>query len=96
LNKRVQQNIVGIVFCNSIHAVNALTLYIKESKRFSSFSNKIRAYYASMSTNLKNKTLMQLKSKEINIIICTNALEVGIDISDIDACLLKGIYFYIN
>ncbi len=38
---------------------------------------------------MKDKTLSQLKSGEVKIIICTNALEAGIDIPELDACLLK-------
>ncbi|PRP82409.1 DEAD/DEAH box helicase [Planoprotostelium fungivorum] len=85
----IQLGLKGIVFCNSINAVNSLSMYIRESPKYSEYSDQVRSYYSSMSNSLKVKTLDQLKTGVLKVIISTNALEAGVDI-DVDACLLRG------
>jgi DEAD/DEAH box helicase domain-containing protein len=44
----------------------------------------------SMPTFKKEKTLEDLRLGKISVIIASNALEAGVDIPQLDACLLKG------
>jgi DEAD/DEAH box helicase domain-containing protein len=65
-------------------------LYLREKKKYAQFVDYVRSYYASMTPTLKKKTIEQIKSGEVKVIICTNALEAGIDLPELDACLIRG------
>ena len=64
--------------------------FIRGHPEFREYHTKIRTYYASLPENQKKQILNQLKRNEIKMVITTNALEAGIDIAELDVCLLRG------
>ncbi|EFA86413.1 hypothetical protein PPL_00205 [Heterostelium album PN500] len=50
----------------------------------------VKAYYSSLSNKHKQETLNQLKTGQVKVIVASNALEAGVDIPELDACLIIG------
>eukprot|EP01133_Synstelium_polycarpum_P011951 gene11951-13927_t len=86
----VTNRIKGIVFCNTIRSVNGLIQHMSSDPKFTQSAKAVKAYYSSISAAVKQETLNQIKSGKTMVIISTNALEAGVDISELDACLVIG------
>jgi len=63
---------------------------LKEVKKYQSIANRVQSYYASMPVKLKMHILEEFRSGRLQVIIATNALEAGIDIPELDVCMIKG------
>ncbi|ELR12784.1 DEAD/DEAH box helicase domain containing protein [Acanthamoeba castellanii str. Neff] len=75
-----------LMFCNTIDSVNKLRFFIQEKKRH--ISGKVRTYYSSMTPDAKAQVMRDLESGKVLCIICSNALEAGLDLPGLDACLM--------
>eukprot|EP01132_Coremiostelium_polycephalum_P007698 gene7698-9469_t len=90
IHQWVNNNIKGIVFCNTIKGLNNLLHYMSVNSQFSSTSKSVRPYYSSLTSTSKQETISLLKSGQIKVIVSTNALEAGVDISELNACMIIG------
>ncbi|EGC35134.1 hypothetical protein DICPUDRAFT_79136 [Dictyostelium purpureum] len=90
INNWLQNNIKGIVFFNTIKSLNTLYESFTTDVRYSQKSKLVRPYYSSLPNIHKKETLEKLKNGQVNIILSTNALEAGVNISELDACLIIG------
>jgi DEAD/DEAH box helicase domain-containing protein len=89
----LQQGLSGIVFCNSRGAVKKLVdLIQKESTRQgnSYLARKVIAFYGSLKTDRRRDIISQLQTGKIKVIISTSALEAGLDLPELDCCLVRG------
>ena len=72
----------GIAFCNSRRSVRDLTGLLK--------SNRVAAFYGGISPERRAEVVQQLQSGTIKWIIATEALEAGIDLPELECCVLRG------
>lgn len=72
----------GIAFCNSRRSVRDLTGLLK--------SNRVAAFYGGISPERRAEVVQQLQSGIIKWIIATEALEAGIDLPELECCVLRG------
>jgi DEAD/DEAH box helicase domain-containing protein len=89
----LQQDLSGIVFCNSRGAVKKLVdLIQKESTRQgnSYLTQKVTAFYGSLKSERRQNIISQLQRGKLKVIISTSALEAGLDLPELDCCLVKG------
>ena len=89
----LQQGLSGIVFCNSRGAVKKLVdLIQKESTRHgnSYLAQKVTAFYGSLKSDRRQNIISQLQRGQLKVIISTSALEAGLDLPELDCCLVKG------
>jgi len=89
----LQQGLSGIVFCNTRGAVKKLVdLIQKESTRQgnSYLARKVTAFYSSLKTDRRRDIISQLQTGKIKVIISTSALEAGLDLPELDCCLVRG------
>lgn len=89
----LQQDLSGIVFCNSRGAVKKLVdLIQKESTRQgnSYLAQKVTAFYGSLKSDRRQNIINQLQRGKLRVIISTSALEAGLDLPELDCCLVKG------
>ena len=89
----LQQNLSAIVFCNSRGAVKKLVdLIQKESTRqgHSYLAQKVTAFYGSLKSDRRQNIISQLQRGTLKVIISTSALEAGLDLPELDCCLVKG------
>ncbi|KAM3097673.1 DEAD/DEAH box helicase [Phormidesmis sp. 146-35] len=72
----------GIAFCNSRRGVRDLTGLLK--------STQVAAFYGGISPERRAEVVQQLQSGIIKWIIATEALEAGIDLPELECCVLRG------
>jgi DEAD/DEAH box helicase domain-containing protein len=80
-----------IVFTGSRLHVEVLTKYLKDtfdSRRVD--GGAIRGYRGGYLPNMRREIEAGLRSGEIRGVVSTNALELGIDIGDLQACVMAG------
>ncbi len=89
----LHNNVTGIVFCNSRSAVKSLlgviqtTLY-RENEGY--LASQIRMFYGSLKNEQRQDIIQQISRGKIKIILSTSALEAGIDLPELDCCLIRG------
>lgn len=80
-----------IVFARSRLNVEILVTYLKESARYRKINpNKIRGYRGGYLPNQRREIEKGLRSGEIQVVVSTNALELGIDIGQLDVSVIAG------
>ena len=80
-----------IVFARSRLNVEILVTYIKETARQLKISpNKIRGYRGGYLPNERREIEKGLRNGDIQVVISTNALELGIDIGQLDLSIMAG------
>ncbi len=83
--------IPSIVFAKSRLQVEVLTRYMKEHVRDPfGFSGRVRGYRGGYLPSERREIERGLRAGEIDMVISTNALELGIDIGALTACVLCG------
>ncbi|MCF7927439.1 MAG: DEAD/DEAH box helicase [Candidatus Izimaplasma sp.] len=87
--KLFNMNKQTIIFCNSRITVDTAAYYIKTY--LGEDSSKISGYHAGYTKEERLKIETKFKEQEIEVLITTNAMELGIDIGDLDACILYGL-----
>jgi DEAD/DEAH box helicase domain-containing protein len=80
-----------IVFARSRLNVEILVTYLKASaKQLKISPNKIRGYRGGYLPNERRKIEQGLRNGDIQIVVSTNALELGIDIGQLDVSIMTG------
>lgn len=88
LRQAVKQKIRSICFCRSRQEVERL--YRAVTDGFPSLKPLIKPYRGGLLPNERRKLEKDLADGNIIAIISTNALELGIDIGDLELCILSG------
>lgn len=89
----LQHDLSGIVFCNSRAAVKSLLgLIQRETQRqgLGYLATKVAVFYGSLTGDRRREIIQHLQQGRLKVILSTSALEAGIDLPEIDCCLLRG------
>ena len=87
----LKNNISTIVFTRSRLNVEVLTTYLKESLKGGKNTDKrIRGYRGGYLPNLRREIERGLRDGSVLGVVSTNALELGIDIGSLEACVICG------
>lgn len=87
----IKNNIQTIVFTRSRLNVEVLTTYLKDIFRNRvDGSKKVRGYRGGYLPNLRREIERGLRDGSITGVVTTNALELGIDIGNLEACVICG------
>ena len=85
-----------ILFCRSMREVHAIKNLVDQrlNQKDPYLKSKIKAYIsASLTNEVKREIYEGLKTGKLLGVISTNALEAGIDIGSLDACVIAGFPF---
>jgi DEAD/DEAH box helicase domain-containing protein len=87
----VKEGIQTILFATSRLQVEVLTKYLKDGfeKRLED-KGTIRGYRGGYLPKVRREIEKGLRERKVRAVVSTNALELGIDIGDLDACLIAG------
>jgi DEAD/DEAH box helicase domain-containing protein len=85
----VQLGLRGIVFTNGRQVAEKLVELARI--KLPGAKDKIAAYRAGYTLKDRRDVEKRLKEGNLNVVISTNALELGIDIGDLDICILYGL-----
>jgi DEAD/DEAH box helicase domain-containing protein len=87
----IERGIQTILFATSRLNVEILTKYLKDrfEKRLED-KGSIRGYRGGYLPKVRREIEKGLREKEVKVVVSTNALELGIDIGDLDVCLIVG------
>lgn len=87
----IERGIPCILFATSRLNVEILTKYLKDrfEKRLED-KGKIRGYRGGYLPEVRREIEQGLREKRVKTVISTNALELGIDIGDLDVCIIAG------
>ncbi|CAH1196585.1 DEAD/DEAH box helicase [Paenibacillus sp. LjRoot153] len=88
--KLLRSGIQTIVFARSRVRVEILLTYLQELVSHELGSKSIRGYRGGYLPKLRREIERGLRSGEIRGVVSTNALELGIDIGQLQACVLNG------
>lgn len=86
----LKQGVQTIVFARSRVRVELLLTYLQELIRGKLDAKTIRGYRGGYLPKLRREIEHGLRSGEIRGVVSTNALELGIDIGQLQACVLNG------
>ena len=87
----LRNDIPTIVFCKSRIQVEVITRHLKECARTSyGFSGRVRGYRGGYLPSERREIERGLRAGEVDMVVSTNALELGIDIGSLTACVLCG------
>ena len=84
----LENDIKTILFTRSRLRTEILLSYLKEN--FKNKKQQIRGYRGGYLPNERRKIEKGLREGEISGVVSTNALELGIDIGKLDACIIAG------
>ncbi len=87
----LKEGIQTILFATSRLNVEVLTKYLKDrfEKRLED-RGKVRGYRGGYLPEVRREIEKGLREKEVKAVVSTNALELGIDIGDLDVCIIAG------
>jgi len=81
----------SIVFANTRLAVEVITKYLKDAFDADPRKpNKVFAYRGGYLPTERRATEKLMRAGEIDCVVATSALELGVDIGSLDACILNG------
>lgn len=89
----LQHGLTGIVFCNSRASVKSLMGIIqRETQRqgTSYLAKQVAIFYGSLTGTRRQEIIQQLRQGRVKVILSTSALEAGIDLPELDCCLVRG------
>ena len=87
----LKNGIQTITFCRSRLQVEVLTRYLKDMVRDPlGNAGKVRGYRGGYLPTQRREIEKGLRAGQIDAVVSTNALELGIDIGALDACVLCG------
>ncbi|MFC6332154.1 DEAD/DEAH box helicase [Paenibacillus septentrionalis] len=86
----IKQGLQTIVFARSRVRVELLLTYLQELTEQKVNDKTIRGYRGGYLPKLRREIERGLRSGEIKAVVSTNALELGIDIGQLQACVLNG------
>jgi DEAD/DEAH box helicase domain-containing protein len=87
----IKEGIQTILFTTSRLYVEVLTKYLKDrfEKRLEE-KGTIRGYRGGYLPEVRREIEKGLREKKVKAVVSTNALELGIDLGDLDACVIAG------
>ncbi len=87
----IKEGIQTILFATSRLNVEVLTKYLKDrfEKRLED-KDSIRGYRGGYLPLVRREIEKGLRERTVKVVVSTNALELGIDIGDLDVCLIAG------
>ncbi len=87
----IREGIQTILFATSRLQVEILTKYLKDrfEKRLEE-KGKIRGYRGGYLPKIRREIERGLREKEVKAVVSTNALELGIDIGNLEVCVIAG------
>ncbi|MEK4024432.1 DEAD/DEAH box helicase [Sporosarcina sp. FSL W7-1283] len=85
-----QQHIQTIIFARSRVRVEMLVTYMKELTKKKLFDETVMGYRGGYLPTERRKIESGLKNGDIRTVVSTNALELGIDIGQLQACIMTG------
>ncbi|SDT55306.1 DEAD/DEAH box helicase domain-containing protein [Paenibacillaceae bacterium GAS479] len=88
--KLLKQGVQTIVFARSRVRVELLLTYLQDAVRGKLDDRTIRGYRGGYLPKLRREIEKGLRTGEIRGVVSTNALELGIDIGQLQACVLNG------
>ncbi|MFW5908758.1 MAG: Zn-binding domain-containing protein, partial [Desulfosalsimonas sp.] len=88
LKAALHRSLRTIVYCQSRKMTELISLWAGSQK--GTFAGKISAYRAGFLAEERREIEQKLLSGELLAVISTSALELGIDIGDLDLCILVG------
>jgi len=94
--KRIGENLLrneipSIIFAKSRLQVEVITRHLKECVRNAyGYSNRVRGYRGGYLPSERREIERGLRAGEVDMVVSTNALELGIDIGSLSACVLCG------
>jgi len=84
-------NIQTIVFARTRQTVEILLSYLKQDMKFKGWDeNKVRGYRGGYLPKQRREIETGLRDAAVRGVVATNALELGIDIGQLDACVITG------
>lgn len=87
----IEQGIQTILFATSRLNVEILTKYLKDRfEKKAEDKGNIRGYRGGYLPKIRREIEKGLRDKGVKAVISTNALELGVDIGDLDACMIVG------
>ncbi len=87
----IEQGIQTILFATSRLYVEVLTKYLKDRfEKGPQERGKIRGYRGGYLPEVRREIERGLREREVTAVVSTNALELGIDIGDLDVCVIAG------
>ncbi|MGI9334512.1 MAG: DEAD/DEAH box helicase [Gammaproteobacteria bacterium] len=87
----VRAGLKTIVFAQTRVMVEVLTKYLKdEFDRDPRKPARVRAYRGGYLPTERRRTEQELRGGEVDCVVATSALELGVDIGALDVCLLNG------
>jgi DEAD/DEAH box helicase domain-containing protein len=88
LKAAMARNLRTIVYTQSRKLAELLTMWVQQ--RSGRFAEKISVYRAGLLPEERQRIESDLKSGKLTAVVSTSALELGIDIGDLDLCILVG------
>ena len=88
IREAARRKIRTICFCRARQEVERL--YRAATEDYPELKSRVQPYRGGFLPNERRKLERDLANGTINAIITTNALELGIDIGDLDLCILSG------
>ena len=87
----IKEGIQTILFATSRLHVEVLTKYLKDrfEKRLEE-KGTVRGYRGGYLPEVRREIERGLREKRVKVVVSTNALELGIDIGDLDVCIIAG------
>ncbi len=87
----VRAGVQSIVFARSRLAVEVLVRYAKDIVRDPlGNAGRVRGYRGGYLPTLRREIERELRAGNVDLVVSTNALELGIDIGQLDACVMCG------
>ncbi len=87
----LKQGIQTILFATSRLHVEVLTKYLKDRfEKGLEDKGKVRGYRGGYLPEVRREIEKGLREKRVKAVVSTNALELGIDIGDLDVCIIAG------
>ena len=87
----VRTGVHSIVFARSRLAVEVLVRYAKDIVRDPlGNAGRVRGYRGGYLPTLRREIERELRAGNVDLVVSTNALELGIDIGQLDACVMCG------
>lgn len=93
LRRILPDGAAAITFCRSRTSVETLTRRLREGlqdRGHATIARKVEGYRAGYLPEERRRIERGLRAGEIQAVITTNALELGVDIGALDVCLLAG------
>jgi DEAD/DEAH box helicase domain-containing protein len=92
MNDLIKNRIQTIAFTTSRLSVEVLTKYLKDSSgpKVPCNDHYVTGYRGGYLPNLRRQIEKGLRERTVMGVVSTNALELGIDIGDLEACLMVG------